>query len=530
MDDNFKEDQKVEIKVSADQRISDVSAGPGLPAQYEIIEEIGHGGMGTVYKARHKQLGSYVAIKVINASLLEGKDETRENAQKRFINESKAVSKLQHENLISLKDFGVTENGSPFMVMEYAEGKTLEDLIKSGPMEYKAVLSIMRGICNGLEQVHSLGLVHRDIKPSNIIITKSASGREVPKLLDFGIARIIGEEGKTQGLTSTGEVFGSPYSIAPEQNLSSKVDQRADIYSLGCVLFECISGKHPYSGESAMQTIMMHLNAPIPSLSATLGKTLPADLEFIVNRCLQKDPAKRYQSVSKLSADIESLLAGKRLHRTPLTNAPAITKRRGLRAGVAAIVLINLAGITFALLAPHQPRPQVSTAPLVGSSNSSGNSSSSSSMEDAAYSADTGEAFSAFAQRDYKRCIILQKGAIGIYDDRLEALTSEMQKGLSGAALKAALAKQNQLLFWKAENLKHIGDCYRLLNQDEPALTYYQKGLEIFRRWAFTGYHEKDLDECFQYAIEIQKKIGQTADAQNLQLEFDRAMRSRSAK
>ncbi|MBS1993235.1 MAG: serine/threonine protein kinase [Cyanobacteria bacterium SZAS LIN-3] len=515
MDDYLKEESRIEIKDSPESGNVHVPAPTGLPPQYEIIEEIGHGGMGTVYKARHSQLGTYVAVKVINTDLLEGKNETKENAQKRFVNESKAVSQLQQENVIALKDYGVTAEGSPFMIMEYAEGKTLDTMVKGGPMEYKSVLSIMRGVCDGLEHAHAIGLVHRDIKPSNIIVTRSAAGREIPKLLDFGIARITGEDGKTQGLTSTGEVFGSPYCIAPEQSLSSKVDRRADIYSLGCVLFECITGKPPYAGDTAMHTIMMHLNSPIPSASAVLGKTLPPDLEFIINRCLQKDPNKRYQNAAALKADIDLLLAGKHLKRTALGGAASSKHIKAFVIMGAAAVAISTAGLMALFLLQSNPPAPNQTTPASGN------------LERDAYGVDVGEAYSAFIRGDYNHCIILQKGAIGVYDDRLEAISKEIAKGASGSTLRDLNNEATKLQCWKADNLKHIGDCYRLLSRNNEALSYYNKGLEIYRRWAFTGYKSNDLGECYRYAIEILQKLSRTDDAKLLQQEYERYLHAR---
>lgn len=191
-----------------------------LPSQYEILAELGHGGMGTVYQAKNRHLGNFVAIKVINPELLEGKNETKANALKRFFVEAKAISQLNHENLVALKDFGVTPEGAAFIVMDYVDGITLEDLVKSGPLDYKAVLETLLGVCDALECAHQSGVVHRDIKSANIIIAKNSRGIESPKLLDFGIARIAGDDGKTQGLTSTGEIFGRPLYIAPEQSMS----------------------------------------------------------------------------------------------------------------------------------------------------------------------------------------------------------------------------------------------------------------------------------------------------------------------
>jgi hypothetical protein len=144
-----------------------------------------------------------------------------------------------------------------------------------------------------------------------------------------------------------------------------------------------------------------------------------------------------------------------------------------------------------------------------------------------AYGVDVGEAYSSFLRGDYNRCIILQKGAIGAYDDRLEAITRERAKGASGSTLRKLNDEENQLQYWKADNLKHIGDCYRLLSRNDDALIYHQKGLEIYRRWAFTGYHSTDLGECYQFAINILNKLNRPSEAQTLQQEYERYLHSR---
>lgn len=529
MDEYLKQDRKVELTDEGPSEKPFVLS-ISLPPQYEIVEELGQGGMGTVYKARHKQLGNFVAIKVINPSLLEGKNETRENAQKRFVNEARAVSQLKHENLIALKDFGVTPEGAAFMVMDFVEGKTLDALIEMGPMDYKQVLQLMRGICDGLEEAHSLGLVHRDIKSGNIIVARSVTGREIPKLLDFGIARITGDDGKTGGLTGTGEVFGSPNYIAPEQSLSSKVDRRADIYSLGCVLFECVTGKLPFKGDTAMHTVMMHLNSPIPSASSVLGKPLPPDLEYIIARCLQKEPAKRYPTAMALKADIDLLLAGKKLKRGSVSGSPGGAKntRAFMVLGASAVAIACAGLIAVASLSPPGGPPGGTSGGQTGgqAGGQPPNKLPPGNLEDDAYNADVGESFAAFQRGDYNKCIILQKGAIGVYDDGLEAVAKEIAKGATGPNLAKLRDRENRLQFLKAENLKHVGDCYRLMGQNDQAISYYAKAHDIFARWAFTGYRSKDMDESYKFAIDLLRKAGRTGEAEKLQQEFERSLHS----
>lgn len=483
-----------------------------LPEHYEIIEELGHGGMGTVYKARHKQLGNYVAIKVINPELLEGKNETKENARKRFVNEARAVSQLNHENLIGLKDFGVTAEGAAYMVMDYVGGKTLDDLIQRGPLEHQSVLQIFKGICDGLGHAHSLGVVHRDIKSANIIISKDANGTETPKLLDFGIARITGDDGKTQGLTATGEIFGSPLYIAPEQSLSSKVDARADIYSLGCVLYECLTGKPPFKGDTAMHTVMMHLNSPIPSISQSGNKELPADLDIIINRCLQKEPADRYQSTKELKADIELVLAGKKLKK-PAQVRTKRTKSAANSPKTALIISLGCLLLLLTLAAVRSGRLQ------------SGHSKDINSL---AYEKDTQEAFAAFQRGDYSTAIYMQQASIAIYQEEIETLAKKLEKKHRGRAFEEINRRYYQLLGLKADNLKNIGDCYAKMDgKEEAAINSYMKALAIYRNWTKAGMLNPFSESCYSSCIALLKKVGRDNEAQSLQNEFDECLKSK---
>jgi len=490
-----------------------------LPPQYEILAELGHGGMGTVYQAKNRHLGNYVAIKVINPELLEGKNETKANALKRFFVEAKAISQLNHENLVALKDFGVTPEGAAFIVMDYVDGKTLEDLVKSGPLDYKAVLQTLLGVCDALECAHRSGVVHRDIKSANIIIARNSRGIESPKLLDFGIARIAGDDGKTQGLTSTGEIFGSPLYIAPEQSMSSKVDGRADIYSLGCVLFECVSGHPPFKGETAIHTIMMHLNAPVPSLISRQGQELPRDLAVIVARCLEKEPANRYQNAAELKSDIEAVLAGQ-----PLKPKNAAQKKvSGKKVAAFAVVATVLTCGSMAL--------------LVGlNSNSSLNGSNLAVVDKAAKSADlakfavgkdTKEAMDAYTRGDFMSAIHSLKASISIYEDLLKPVEKALAKRPSGDALKELQKERSDLLWTKAENFRNIGDCYAGLGDSEQAAESYEKGVEILRQWVGRGYCSKPMADMYNKCIASLQKIGRSADAKKYQDELDRCLKTK---
>lgn len=487
-----------------------------LPSQYEILAELGHGGMGTVYQAKNRHLGNFVAIKVINPELLEGKNETKANALKRFFVEAKAISQLNHENLVALKDFGVTPEGAAFIVMDYVDGITLEDLVKSGPLDYKAVLETLLGVCDALECAHQSGVVHRDIKSANIIIAKNSRGIESPKLLDFGIARIAGDDGKTQGLTSTGEIFGSPLYIAPEQSMSSKVDGRADIYSLGCVLFECLTGQPPFKGETAIHTIMMHLNSPVPSLVSRLGRELPRDLEIIVKRCLEKEPANRYQNASELRSDIESVLAGRPLK--PRMVKKKISGQKLLTFSFVATILI--AGSVALLIGLNSLNRSNQTVV--------NKTAKSSDLAKFAVGKDTREAMDAYNRGDFMSAIHALKASISIYDDLLKPVEKALAKRPSGDVLKELRKERSDLLWTKAENFRNIGDCYVGLGDNEQAAESYEKGVEILRQWVGRGYCSKPMEQIYTKCIASLQKVGRTADAQKYQDELNRCLKTNS--
>lgn len=243
--------------------------------RYEIIARLGGGGMSTVYKARHTHMDKIVAIKVLQTNV----GNTAESI-KRFQLEAKATSKLEHPNVISIFDFGVNEDGRPYMVMEYLEGVSLSDLLdKKGRLPVNGLKEIFVPVCEGLTHAHQNGIVHRDLKPGNIMLAKTQNGGVNVKIVDFGLAKLVNSE---QKLTQTGETFGSPLYMSPEQCLGKQLDQRADIYSLGCVLFECLTGQPPFVGASVIDTFNKHLRdrcaAAVPSGSKSAESSSTIDL------------------------------------------------------------------------------------------------------------------------------------------------------------------------------------------------------------------------------------------------------------
>ncbi len=312
--------------------------GKIIGGHYEIVSPIGHGGMSTVYKARHQHLQKDVAIKFLSVGRqFDGK------AIARFREEAKAASGLLHSNICATREYGV-EDGVPYLVMDYVEGTSLGDLLaQEKSLSEKRAIEIILGVCAGLESAHASRVIHRDIKPANILLTKDHAGAEAIKIVDFGIAKLIREDESGPNLTQTGEVFGTPKYMSPEQCLGNKVDQRSDIYALGCILFEMLSGGVPFYDESVIKILFSHVNDEAPPLSYC-----SKNMQAIVERCLQKDPALRYQSVAELVADLKAVQDG-----APLLHARRAKSERNatvfavaLVLGIVAILVIGLSTFT----------------------------------------------------------------------------------------------------------------------------------------------------------------------------------------
>ncbi len=280
-----------------------------LVGNYVYKGLLGVGGMGVVFKAHNPYLDRMVAIKN-----LKGKRYDQQQLQ-RFIQEGKLLGKLVHPNLVSVLDFGANEIGEPYMVMEYLEGQSLASVIsRSGTIAFPLALEILIQACEGLASAHRFGAVHRDIKPSNIFIMDKPGGKPLVKLLDFGIAKLCFPEdpAASADLTRTGEIFGSPLYISPEQALGKTVDERADLYSLGCVMYEMLTGQPPVMGTTAMETIFKHItDTPLPLSKAAPRKEFPACLQSLLDCLLAKEPDNRVESAEQLAKILSGIADGK---------------------------------------------------------------------------------------------------------------------------------------------------------------------------------------------------------------------------
>lgn len=273
-----------------------------LPSNYKLIAPLSEGGMGIIYSAEHVHTGQKLAIKLLHPTFAR-----QATAVERFKQEAKAVGALKHPNLVTVSDFGITDRRKiPYLVMELIPGENLEQLLKAGGgMPPARFFPVFDQVLDALSHAHKRLVIHRDMKPSNILLTTTDDGRDLVKIVDFGIAKLMtgeGEEGvSAQELTRTGDLIGSPLYMSPEQGLGTKLDARSDVYSVGCVMYECITGNPPLMGLNAVQTIMMHINeSPSPLRVARPDLNVPVTIDNFVMKALAKNPAHRYQTMDEM--------------------------------------------------------------------------------------------------------------------------------------------------------------------------------------------------------------------------------------
>ncbi len=276
-----------------------------LAGRYRVKSRIGKGAMSVVYKAVQEPIDRVVAIKVLKREW--SLDPVN---VKRFNREAKTVSTLKHRNILSIHDVGSTDMGQPFFVMEFLDGVSLEYLVDNrGAVPIARAVPIFCQVCEGMAEAHKQGLIHRDLKPGNIMLISEDDGRELVKMVDFGIVQLSRDSQlSTQKLTKKGEVWGSPVYMSPEQCLGSELDARSDIYSLGIVMYETLLGVSAYSGKAAIGTIVnwQLTKMPLPFKEAAPTLRIPQRLEEIVFKALQKKPDDRYASMDALRQDLES--------------------------------------------------------------------------------------------------------------------------------------------------------------------------------------------------------------------------------
>lgn len=351
-------EREIELVVSGSRGYVAVDLTPvpdSLLDKYEHVVHLATGGMALVYRGKHRLTGQSVAIKVLA--------DRRDQSVERFKREAATVADLTHGNIVHIYDFGV--DGAAYITMEYVEGRSLSEVVQAeGKLPLERFYKVFADVCAGLAHAHRKGVVHRDIKPSNILIQKASAGEETAKLADFGLAKaLVGEPG--QEISQTGEILGTPLYMSPEQCMGATAGKPSDIYSLGCVMYECLTGQPPIKGANFLETVWYRLNEKPKSFSE-LGVKAPSALEQVVFRCLAQDPADRYQSVEALAADLECCRLNTAISQTaPKSGKPGksekFEKERSERDGALLAVSVALAIMTLcaaflaANLAYHGP-------------------------------------------------------------------------------------------------------------------------------------------------------------------------------
>ena len=345
--------------------------GSVIDGRYEVSSVIGEGGMGTVYEVRHRALGKRFALKALRKELAQDSE-----IAARFIQEARTAAAVSHPGLVEITDFGQLESGQVYFVMELLEGQSLAALLRSGgPLPAERGLAIVRQLVHALKAAHDASIVHRDLKPDNIHIGRGDVHADVVKLVDFGLAKVIG----ASKLTAAGVVFGTPHYMSPEQAAGEVVDHRADIYALGIVMYEMFTGKVPFEADSYMGVLTKHMYmapAPPSELNAEL-KSLGA-LEDVILRCLQKRPQARYENLGVLLRVLDQRLPyvepSRARHAAPPVSLladqlelpsrhEALPAPRARHWPAAVVALAFVAGVAVVVAVRRAPRAKVAPPP-----------------------------------------------------------------------------------------------------------------------------------------------------------------------
>ena len=279
----------------------DISVSPGvmLSGRYVIQRKLGEGGMGTVWEARHAVIGKLMAVKVL---YVDSEHEGSTQQAERFMREARLASKIRHEHIVDITDFGHTPTGAPYYVMELLEGETLETTLgRAGPLPWERVRNVMLQLSDALHCAHMAGVVHRDLKPDNVFLLRNRGRGDVCKVIDFGIAKLMELDYEAEAFTRTGMVFGTPSFMSPEQARGERVDARTDIYALGCMMYQMLTGHKPFEASTATAILFKQLfEEPVPPCTLLPAASIPSDAEAIVLRAMRKDPALRFSSMAAL--------------------------------------------------------------------------------------------------------------------------------------------------------------------------------------------------------------------------------------
>jgi eukaryotic-like serine/threonine-protein kinase len=290
----------------------DPMLGRSIDGRYRIDSLIGAGGMGTVYRATRVLIGDEVAIKILH------QDPSDANSSERFRREAQAAARLKHPNAVSIYDFGISMDGLQYLVMELVEGESLRETLSHGPLDFATAAEVISQVSAALDEAHRRHIIHRDIKPDNILLHSSAGGLRV-KVLDFGIAKLRDET--ANHLTQTGSVMGTPHYMSPEQCLGEELDHRADIYSVGIVLYEMLCGRVPFNSPVSTAVVVQHVSQPPPSLRS-INPAVPEAAEEVVLHAIQKNRNARPLTAGALAQEFVVALGGRQISVSDYANLP----------------------------------------------------------------------------------------------------------------------------------------------------------------------------------------------------------------
>ena len=472
--------------------VDDPTIAENLGDRYEVLSLLGKGGMGAVYKVRDKVLDKVFAIKVLNKELVEDSTSIR-----RFQQEAQAASALTNPNLVAVYDFGVGQLGCPYMVMDYLDGQSLQDLLKKkGFLDAPEALDIFIQATEAISAAHERGVIHRDIKPSNIILLKGDNGGYFVKIVDFGVAKVLPSQKKAvANLTQTGDIFGSPLYMSPEQCQGNKQDARSDIYALGCVMYEALTGIQPFAAENPIKTILRHINDnPKPILSLPEDFKIPKDLDALIMRCLEKDPDHRIQTAKELLKNLELIRDSKKLHLKQIKKKAPISRGKMWFAAAAVGLSLGLVVTVFSVMDPK----------------ASGNKDM--------------EAFRLFSQGKYEEAVPLLESCVVDYRPKVEQDRKDWEaaKNSHGSHRNEVWNRYATDECWMGDFLQHIGECY--LNFGDGAIKkgdlvtakakfaqaagYYEEALEHYKDFPKYGY----VPKAFRNYIKVLEHLNRTAD------------------